>query len=234
MLKKLSVALAVVGAVASVPAATFAQVPAPPNLQLSFDADGAVNLTARGVTVRDILSAWARQCGCYVVNGDKLPGGPLAVPLQFEHKPQAVVLDSLLRHAAGYLLTPRRDGTKGPSDYETIYILATSSPTAGVGPVYPVVSSPAPVMAPLVTPGAPGDEIPPVVPSAAPGAQPMNSAAPPVNPRPAGGFVPAVAIVPVTPNPPVGSTAPATAQPSPAAPAPTAPPTPPAPPAAVR
>ncbi len=60
-----------------------------PRLELSFDAAGAVTLRAHRVTVRQILAEWARQCGCLVVNADKLTGGPLQVPVEFQHETQA-------------------------------------------------------------------------------------------------------------------------------------------------
>ena len=42
---------------------------------------------------------------------DKLTGGPLACPCSIEHETQAKVLESLLRQAAGYVLTPQRAGS---------------------------------------------------------------------------------------------------------------------------
>lgn len=207
MLKTLSIALLTTFALAATPRAQGA--PAQARLQLSFDADGSVNLVAQNVTVRDILALWAHECGCYIVNGDRLPARVIAIPLQFDHKPQDVVLDSLLRTAPGYLLTPRRAGAPGPSNYETIYILATSTavPSASVG--YTPVAPPLAMPVPLVTPGAVDDEIPPVVaqPAArAPQTAPAPTSTEPARPAsPPGGFVPAVPIVPITPNPPVGA-----------------------------
>lgn len=138
-----------------------AQTPDSPRvLDLRFDELGRVNLTAHHVTVREILAEWGRQCGCYVVNAEQLPGEPLALPIQFESAPQNIVLESLLRQAAGYVLTPKRPGVQSASNYETIYILATSNPIAGAYvPPPPMSAGP-----PLPTAGAPDDEIPPVLP----------------------------------------------------------------------
>jgi hypothetical protein len=139
-----------------------AQMPAPDAgrvLNLAFDADGRVTLSARNVTVRDILGEWARQCGCYVVNADRLPGGPLPIPLLYEHETQGKVLESLLRQAAGYVLTPQKAGAAGRSNFETIYILATSAAVAA-----PYTPTPASAF-PMPTAGAPDDELPPVVPA---------------------------------------------------------------------
>jgi hypothetical protein len=147
---------------------SFAQAPqpAPKRLQLAFSADGTVTLDAQNVTVREILFEWARQCGCLVVNGDRLSGTPITVPLQFKSESQKVVLDSLLRTAPGYVLTPRRAVT-GVSNYDMIYIVAaTSTPVAAPysSSTASVVPSPA-----LPTPGSPDDEIPPVQPPGTPG-----------------------------------------------------------------
>jgi len=132
-------------------------------LDLKFNADGTVTLAMQNVTPREVLAEWARRCGCYVINSEKMTGAPIAIPVRFENASQAVVLESLLRQAAGFALTPRRAGATGPSEFETIYVLATSSPSASAyspaySPVAPVVNSP----------GSPADEIPPVVP------QPLN------------------------------------------------------------
>jgi hypothetical protein len=175
-------------------------------LQLSFDADGNVNLAARNVTVREVLAEWARQCGCYIVNADRLPGGPMPMLIQFEHQPQGLVLESLLRQAAGYALTPQRAESRSISNFETIYILATSSPTQGAyipPPSAPVMSMP--------TPGSPDDEIPPVIPQGPqgvprpefpppgtmPGNLPVPSSAPAPTSRPGGTPTTFVPIVPV-------------------------------------
>lgn len=139
-----------------VPAAAQDSAPASRQLQLSFHADGTVSLSAANVTVREILSEWARQCGCYVVNWDKMTGGPLAMPVQYAKETQRKVLESLLRQAAGYVLTPKRPDSAAVSNYETIYILATSSP---VGSAY---VPPPPAATPVLWPtaGYPDDEIP--------------------------------------------------------------------------
>jgi hypothetical protein len=132
-------------------------------LRLSFNADGTVNLVARNVTARDILLEWGRRCQCHVINAEQLTGGAIMLPLQFENARQADVLQSLLRSAAGYVLTPRRAGMQSASNYETIFILATSNPVAGA-----YVPPPATAISAMPTTGAPDDELPPVVPIPAP------------------------------------------------------------------
>jgi hypothetical protein len=153
-------------------------------LRLSFNTDGTVNLVARNVTARDILAEWARHCQCYVVNAEQLSGGAIMLPLQFESARQSDVLRSLLRSAAGYVLTPQRAGAQGASHYETIFILATSNPVAGA-----YVPPPAPPVSALPTMGSPDDELPPVVPI------PVQSSMPPQGPPPGG----------ATPSNPFGS-----------------------------
>ncbi len=174
--------IALVGGV--VPAG--AQTPVPDAtrvLNLSFDQDGRVTLSAKNVTIRDILNEWARQCGCYVVNGDKLAGTPLSIPLLYEHETQAKVLESLLRQAAGYVLTPQRAGVVSKSNFETIYILATSNPVATS---FQPASTP--TAYPLPTAGAPDDELPPILPPGAP--RPMTNPAPGPAPQPPGSEAP--------------------------------------------
>jgi len=206
-----------------VSAPAWAQTPAPQRvLTLSFDPDGRVNLKAQSVTIREVLSEWARQCGCYIVNAQTVTGGPIALPFQFEHAPQRQVLESLLRQVSGYTLTPRREGSTSVSLYETIHITATSVATQSA------------YSAPVSMATTPDDEIPPIVPSPLrvdpnagqppppgpqqqqagpqpqqPGTQPGSQSQPPA-PRVGGGVV--VPIVGVG-GPPVGPTPGSTSQP---------------------
>jgi hypothetical protein len=181
-------------------------------LDLKFGTDGLVTLTAQNVTVRDILAEWARQCGCYVVNAERLAGAPIAVPISFVSAAQPDVLRSLLRETGGYALTPRRAGSTSISEYETIYIINASGPVT--------YTSAAPAVTPIVIRGAPDDEIPPVVPivvgaeppvPGAPAGEQPAPQTPPTRPAtPAGGFV----IAPVSPGTPAPGTAPTPGQPS--------------------
>jgi len=154
----------------------------PRALSLSFDQDGRVTLAAKGVSIREILAEWARQCGCYIVNGDKLTGATLPYPLLYERESQGRVLESLLRQTTGYVLTPQRAGVLSRSNFETIYILPTSTAIASSSSFAPA-SVPAPAY-PMPTPGGPDDELPPIVPMAAPGIPrpPVGAPAPPGEP----------------------------------------------------
>ena len=171
------------------------QDPVERELRLSFDAHGLVTLTAKNVTIREILTEWSRQGGVTFVNAEQLTGGPV-VMLQFENRPEVEVIDSLLRSAAGYILGPRTVRSAGPSQFEAVVILAASNPTTSRG----YSTGVAPVAAPLRTPGSPDDEIPPVTPVG----NPADSTAPPNSPA-VGTSSPGVFIVPIQPvNPATG------------------------------
>lgn len=123
-------------------------------LELTFD-KGSVTLVAQNVTLPDILAEWSRQGGSQFINLDKVPRTPLP-PLQYEHQPEAVVLESLLRPFTGVIFGPRRVGTAGASQFELVHITVFSRAVAAP-------SSSMPVAAQLVQP-MPDDEIPPVQP----------------------------------------------------------------------
>lgn len=128
-------------------------------LDLRFENDGTVTLYALNVSVREVMAEWARQCGCTVVNADGLTGR-IDVPTEFDHKPQKSVLESVLREAAGYALTPRRTETVGRSEFDTIFVLPTSRVSQAS---YVPPPPPQPAYVPPM-PSGPEDEIPPVVP----------------------------------------------------------------------
>ncbi len=170
-------------------------VQAPPERKLSvaFDLQGNVSVVAQHVTIREILAEWGRKGGTQIVNADRLAGGPIVIPMQFENRPELEVVEALLRQAAGVSVVPRRLGVPGASRFESIYILATSAAVAAPSSPYATSSAPQP----QAIRGFPDDEIPPVV---APGAMGGNTPAP--APRPASGTI----IVPVVPVTPVGGT----------------------------
>ncbi len=159
-----------------------AQAPAERKLQLSFDKNGLVTLIAQNVTVREILAEWTRLGGTQVTNADKLAGGPVNV--QFEAQPEGVVLESLLRSTAGYILYPRLEGSTGVSVWQSVSILPTSHPTQ----LYTPTSS-APQIAPVVQP-MPDDEIPPVQTTPGAPAQTQSQQKPAASPPGPGMYVP--------------------------------------------
>jgi hypothetical protein len=165
-------------------------------LLLSFDRNGLVTLVAQNVTVREILAEWARQGGTQMQNADKLTGAPITV--QFDGQPESVVLESLLRGTAGYILYPRMEGAGGASIWQSVSILPTSHPTQ----LYSSPSS-SPQIAPVVQ-TMPDDEIPPVTPTPNGPAQTQQAAPPPTNrPSMPGVYVPLQTVPPggATPTP---------------------------------
>ncbi len=196
-MRTISTAALLTVALALVPVA--AQAPPERKLQVSFDRQGNVTVIAENVTIPEILGEWTRQGGTAMVNAERLPRVP--VSRYFVNRPEAEVIASLLRQAAGYIVAPRRLGTAGASSFEIVQILPTSTATTSSVYTPPPTSA---VTAPVATIGAPDDELPPVVP---PGA---NRAPAPVNPNPStppaappgypgGVSVPVVPVIPITP-----------------------------------
>ena len=103
-------------------------------VKVEFD-NGTVTLVAQNAPVRAILAEWARLGGATIVNGDRMIGAP--VTLQLTAVPERQALDVVLRGAAGYMLAPRRAGSKAASTFDRILILPTSTaprPTPGAAP----------------------------------------------------------------------------------------------------
>jgi hypothetical protein len=114
----LTVALAI-----SVAAPALAQQP----LKLSFQ-DGRVSVDAASVPVRTILNEWAKIGGTKVVGAERITGAPVTVKLVNVTEAQA--LETILRSVAGYMAAPRNAGTTGPSMYDRILVMATTSAPA--------------------------------------------------------------------------------------------------------
>jgi hypothetical protein len=166
-------------------------------LEIAFDLGGHVTLVAENVTLREILAEWGRIGGAYMVNAERLTGAPIRM-MRFENRPELEVLGSLLRPAAGYIVSPRTVRTSGPSRFEVVMILPTSTPAGSSSSPSAATSA-----TPFRTPGAPEDEIPPVVPAVGippPGQsmQPATPQSPTGSPGP-GVYVPIVPVTPVTP-----------------------------------
>jgi hypothetical protein len=167
-MRTLKPAVAAAALVLLVSSATAGQAPAR-KLQLVFDNQGNVTLIAEGVTVTEILREWTRVGGSQFPGSEKLVSQPLP-PVHFENRPEAEVLKSLLRPAAGYFIAPRPAGSAGPSRFNVLMV-ATSTATASSS--YSSAVSPA---VPVVMPGAIGEEPPPVNQGVVPG-QPGQSPA---------------------------------------------------------
>jgi len=94
--------------------------------------DGYVTLSARDVTISQILAEWAKVGQTSIVNGDRVPGGP--VTLELANLPEAQALDVILRSASGYLAAPRTIPVPSLSRYDRILVLPTSSPSRATTP----------------------------------------------------------------------------------------------------
>jgi hypothetical protein len=87
-----------------------------------------VTLRARDVTVREILSEWARVGRTRVVNGERIPGGPLS--LELTGVPERQALDVILRSVSGYMAAKRVVPASDASIFDRIMVLPTSTPVA--------------------------------------------------------------------------------------------------------
>ncbi len=104
-------------------APAFAQQP----LKLSFQ-DGRVTVDATSVPVRTILTEWAKIGGTKVLGAERITGAP--VTMKLVNVPEAQALETILRSVAGYMAAPRTATTSGPSMYDRILVMATTSAPA--------------------------------------------------------------------------------------------------------
>ena len=101
----------------------FAQQP----LKLSFQ-NGRVTVDATSVPVRTILTEWGKVGGTKVVGAERISGAPMT--LKLVNVTEAQALETILRSVAGYMAAPRSGATTGPSIYDRILVMATSSTPA--------------------------------------------------------------------------------------------------------
>ena len=114
------------------------------DVQLTIQ-NGLVTLNARNATVREILAEWARVGGTRILNGERVPGGPITI--QLTDVPEERALEVVLRSVSGYMAAPRRVVTSDRSRFERIFVLPTSSPPRQTA------ASPAPLRQPAAFPG---------------------------------------------------------------------------------
>jgi hypothetical protein len=207
------------------------------DVQLTMQ-DGRVSIKATNATVREILAEWAKIGQARIVNGERLPGGP--VTLELTDVPESQALDVLLRTAAGYMAAPRPTPVPNASQFDRILILPTSTPPPRVAPAPPPPAFPqqpqfSPPLddddedddprGPVPVPRAPAFNTfpPPAQPGMPPPAQPVSpqpAAAPPnfpFNPVPVPrGGNPAASPTPAAPQMPVGVPVPGMVIPQPA------------------
>jgi len=100
--------------------------PARAEVQLRIEG-GHVSLKATNATVREILAEWSRVGRTKIVNGERMPGGPITIELNGISEEEA--LEIILRSAAGYVTAPRAVAELNASRYDRILVMPTSSPT---------------------------------------------------------------------------------------------------------
>src|SRR5437762_14325838 len=88
--------------------------------------DGRVWLVAKDATLRQILAEWARVGQTKIVNGDRVPGGP--VTLQLTNVCEEQALDTLLRSLTGYVAAPRPMIAANLSRFDRIVVMPTIAP----------------------------------------------------------------------------------------------------------
>ena len=106
-------------------------------LELSMH-DGLVSLDAQDVTVRQILTEWARVGKTRIVNVERIAGGPIT--LRFDDTPEKQALDIILRAVPGYVAVPRATLVADASQYDSILIMATTTAVAPLRPQQPNAS----------------------------------------------------------------------------------------------
>jgi hypothetical protein len=162
-------------------------------LELSIR-DGRVTLDAQDVTIRQILTEWARIGKTRIINIERITGAP--VTLKLEGVPEKQALEIILRSVPGYMALPRESVAADASIYDRILVMPTTTAVAAARP------QPAPAF-----PGMPGGanvtQLRPTPPPLTPGALPENE--PPADPAddPAIAAAAAAGLVPVpAPAPP--------------------------------
>lgn len=100
-------------------------------LQLSIR-DGRVTLDAQDVTLRQILTEWARVGKTRIVNAERITGGPIT--LKLENVPEKQALDTVLRAVPGYMAVPRQALLADASIYDSILLMPTTTVVAAAPP----------------------------------------------------------------------------------------------------
>lgn len=115
------------------------------SVKLEFN-NGRVNLTAENVTVRAILTEWARRGGTRIVNIERVAGSP--VTLELTGVPEQQAIEVLLRGVAGYMIGWRETGPEVPtsSAFDRLMILPTATVVRTTAPPLP---PPAPLRQPV-------------------------------------------------------------------------------------
>jgi hypothetical protein len=94
--------------------------------------DGKVSIDAQDVSVRQILTEWARLGKTRIVNLEGVASGPMT--LKLDNVPENVALDIILRAVPGYMAAPRATYVANASLYDRILIMATTTAAAATRP----------------------------------------------------------------------------------------------------
>jgi hypothetical protein len=110
-------------------------------LKLDFHG-GLVTVEATSVPVRTILTEWGKIGGTKIVGAERIAGAPLT--LKLVNVSEAKALETILRSVAGYMVAPRSTVAAGPSMYDRILVMATTSaPAQAAGRPTPQQPNPA-------------------------------------------------------------------------------------------
>jgi hypothetical protein len=129
-----------------------------PSVRLTIR-DGSVWLAADRATASEILAEWARVGQTRIINGERVPGGPMT--LELNGVPEQQALEVVLRSASGFLALARsivRADALSPSmtsRFERIMVLpvSTAPPSPGALAAAGPVTGPVPVAGPVPAAG---------------------------------------------------------------------------------
>jgi hypothetical protein len=111
--------------------------------------NGKVSIDAQEVTIRQILTEWARVGKTRIVNLERVTSGPMT--LKFDDVPEEQALDIVLRTLPGYMAAPRAALVPDASRYDRILIMATTTavvPGPGTASSQPFPASRLPFQSP--------------------------------------------------------------------------------------
>jgi hypothetical protein len=108
-------------------------------LKLSLQ-NGLVSLDAQDVTVRQILTEWARVGKTRIVNVERITGAPIT--LKLDDVPEKQALNIVLRTLPGYMAVPRATPVADASLYDSILVMATTTQVAALRPQQPATGFP--------------------------------------------------------------------------------------------
>ncbi len=121
-----------------------------PSVSITFQ-NGYVSVNARNAPLRQILQEWARVGGTRIVNAERVTGAPITIELQ--NVPEQQAISTLLRGVSGFIVGARHQASTGPSAFDRILIL----PTSTASPTARVVAAPQPAPAPAAPVFMPAD-----------------------------------------------------------------------------